>query len=171
MTTCPLPPFPTLPVEVVPAWLLGQPLQQLAAHISPYALPIATRCRTDRSGFIVDRAHAARPYDPSATVSGYSRPTTESGKRTPNSSQLVVILSPKLSPGLPIGGQKGIPPLTVSAPNRPQNANLLQNRRDRGAARRPRRPPPSRHVRRSRRVDASTSSANRGGAARPLVSD
>ena len=54
-----------------------------------YARMSAIRCRTDTSGFIVDTEPAAHPYDPPATVSGYSRPTTESGKWTPNPSQLV----------------------------------------------------------------------------------
>ena len=83
----------------------GTTLQQLAALILPCARMIAICCRTDSSGFIADTAPAAHPYDPSATVSSYSRPTTESGKRTPNPSQHAAILSPAPFAGLPIGGK------------------------------------------------------------------
>ena len=132
MTTCPLPPFPILPVGGVPAWLLGPSSRR---DTSPKPLTprmSATRCRADRSGFIVDTEAAAHSYDPPATVSGYSRPATESGTRTPNPSQLAAILSPEPLLGLPIGDKRVFPSLTVSAPNSPQNDNLLQNRRDRG---------------------------------------
>ena len=63
-------------------------------------------------------------------------------------------------PGTSCRGQKGSSLLTVSAPNSSQNGILLQNRRDRGAARRPRRQPPSRPVRRSHRGDVSPRQAN-----------
>ena len=110
-----------------PSMAAGTTLQQRAALILPCARMIAICCRTDSSGFIVDTAPAAHPYDPSATVSSYSRPTTESGKRTPNPSQHAAILSPAPFAGLPIGDKGAFTPLTVSAPNRPEGDNLLQN--------------------------------------------
>ena len=51
-------------------------------------------------------------------------------------------------PGLPIGGTRAFPSLTVSAPSSSQNGILLQSRRDR-------RPPDSRPLRCSRRADVS----------------
>ena len=104
----------------------GTTLQQLAALIPPCALTSTIRCRTDSSGFIVDTAYDAHPYDPSATVSSYSRPTTESGQRTPKPSQHAAILSPEPFAGLPIGHKGAFPVPTVSAPNRPNHDILLQ---------------------------------------------
>ena len=117
-----------------PRMAAGTTLQQLAARISPYALPSTIRCRTDRSGFVADPAHAAHPYDPSATIPSYSRPVTESATRTLKPSHHAANLSPEPYSGLPIGDKRAFPPPTVPAPNRPQYDNLLQTAGALGAA-------------------------------------
>ena len=139
-----------------PSSLAGTTLQQLAGRISPYALRSAIRCRTDQSGCL--RRHVTPPSPPriSAMIPTYSRLVTESHVRTPKPSDHADNLSPEPLPVLPIGDKRAFPSLTVSAPNSSQKYNPLQNRRDRGAARRPRRPCHFRPLRRSRRGDVST---------------
>ncbi len=105
----------------------GTTLQQLAALIPPYALTSTIWCRADRSGFIVDTTHAAHSYDPSATAYSYAALPTPLTQRRPNSSQHAAILSPAPFAGLPIGDKGAFTALTVSAPNRPEGDNLLQN--------------------------------------------
>ncbi len=95
------------------------------AHAS-YALPSTIRCRTDRSGFVVDPAPTPIPMNPPATIPSYSRPTTESATRTLKPSHHAANLSPEPYSGLPIGDKRAFPPLTVSAPNSSQKYNLLQ---------------------------------------------
>ncbi len=121
-----------------PSMAAGTTLQQLAACSSPYDLTSTIRCRTDRSGFIVDRAHDAHPYDPSATfpaTAAFPEPFTQ---RTPKPSHHAAILSPRPCSGLPIGDKRAFPSPTVSAPNSSQKYNLLQTAGARGAAPMPR---------------------------------
>ena len=141
-----------------PGMAAGTTLQQLAARSFPYALTSTIRCRTDRPGFVVDPAHAAHPYDPPATLPATAAFSTEYAQWTLRPSQRAANLSSKLCSRLPIGDKRAFPPLTVSAPNRPPRYNSLQNRRDRGAGRRARRPLHSRPVRRSRWGGASPTS-------------
>ena len=79
-------------------------------------------------------------------------PTATPPRRPANEPQIphnrAANLSPEPFPRLPVGGQKGVTPLTVSAPNSSQKYNSLQNRG-------PSRPRASRSVGRSRQVDVS----------------
>ena len=145
-----------------PSSLAGTTCGGDTSLIPPYALPSTIRCRTDRSGFVVGTAQAARPYRPSATVPSYSRPATESGRRTPKLSQHAAILSPERFSGLPIGDKRAFPSLTVPAPNRPERDNSLQNP---DLADRDSRPRPVAEFNPNRPLDAgdvSIYSANRG---------
>jgi len=128
-----------------PSSLAGTTCRRDRSRISAYALGSTIRCRTDRSGPF--RRCLTHPRLP-ATVPSYSHPTTESDVWTPTPSHQEDNLSPEPFPGLPVGGKRAFPLLTVSAPNSSQKDNSLQNRRDR-------RPPHSRPVRYSRRGDRS----------------
>ena len=145
-----------------PSSLAGTTCRGDTSRIFPCALPSTIRCRTDRSDCVVHPAHAAHPYASSATMHSYAVLPDTFTQRRPKSSEHAGNLSPEPFSGLPIGGQKGITALTVSAPNSSQKYNSLQNRRDRRAARRPRRPLLSRPVRPSRRGDVSPFAASGG---------
>ena len=152
-------PVPDASNRACPSSLAGTTCRRDRSRISASALQSTIGCRTDRSGPFRRCVTPLRPPPLSATIPTYGHPATESGLRTPKPSQFAANLSPGLFPGFPIKAKRAFPLLTVSAPNSSQNGNSLQNRRDRGAGRRPRRPRPSRLARRSPRGDVSPFSA------------
>ena len=148
-------PVPDASNRGCPSSLAGTTLQQLAARIPPCALRSTIRCRTD--GSWSHRRHVACPCPPhvSATVPNVGSLTRSTRTQQPVAAETCSNSPRKPFPALPIGDKRASPSLTVSAPNSSQKYNSLQNRRDHRAGWRPRRPPPFRPVRRSRRADAS----------------
>ena len=118
-------PFRPLPVGGVPAWLLG-PLSahlQPLLHLPPSRLQIgAELIRQGRSGppqFSVVLQPWLLATSPSLSISQAS-PMMTTGACSST--------GPSPFPPLPVGGQKGIPPPTVSAPNRSKRDNCCRAR-------------------------------------------
>ena len=131
-----------------PSSFAGTTCRRDRSRISPYALGSTIRCRTDRSGRLRRCLTRPRSTRLSATVPAYGRLTGRPPTQAQLATQACSNCPTEPFPGLPIGGQRASPSLTVSAPNSSQNGNLLQNQQDR-------RPPDSRPVGSSGRADVS----------------
>ena len=112
MTTTP---FRPLPVGGVPAWLLGP----LSATLQPL-MPL-TPSRAQHGADSTRQERFRPPHIPLASQLWLI--ATPASPRTLMTSPMMTtracsITGPNPSPRLPIGEQKGIPPLTVSVPNR-----------------------------------------------------
>ena len=103
---------------------LGSNLQP-SSPLTPSRVQFVAELTGQASSF--DTTHAAHPYCPSATAYSCAPLPTPLTQRTPKLSQHAAILSPEPFAGLPIGDKGAFAPLTVSAPNRPEGDNLLQN--------------------------------------------
>ena len=102
----------------------GTPQLQLATLMPPYALPCAIPCRTDTPG---ELRHSYRPSRPSATAAAYkSLPRSPSPQQQPCHWRMFHPV-PGAVPTTSCRGKKGILSLTVSAPNRSNRDNSLQN--------------------------------------------
>ena len=117
MSTSPLRP---LPVGRVPAWLLGP----LNCNLHPFSL--LTPCRLQYGAEMTRQGKSPTPHIslspqpwPLATVPALSIPVNIASKVT-EACSIAAQSSFRL---LPVGGQKGSSPLTVSAPNRSKRGN------------------------------------------------
>ena len=113
-------PFRPLPVGCVPAWLLGP----LSAHLQPLLLLTPSRLQY---GAHLTRQGRSGPPQFSVVLQPWLV-TTHASPRTLITSPMMATgacttTGPNPFPRFPIGGQKGIPRLTVSAPNSSKRDN------------------------------------------------
>ena len=118
-------PFRPLPVGGVPAWLLGP----LSSHLQPL-MPL-TPSRLQFGAELI-RQEGSRPPHPSIAlqlwlVATSASPTTFT-TRPMAATGACSTTRPDPFRLLPVGGRKGIPPLTVSAPNRWKRENCCSAR-------------------------------------------
>ena len=131
-----------------PSSLAGTTCRRDRSRISPCVLSCSSCCRIDRSGPFRRCVTHPRPPCLSATVPAYNRFTHSIPTQRQLATRACSNFPTESFLGLPIGGKRAFPSLTVSAPNSSPKYNSLQNRRDR----RPSRACP---VRRSGRADRS----------------
>ena len=118
-------PFRPLPVGAVPAWLLGpfsSHLQPLL-HLPPSRLQYGAELIRQGMPSTPRIPLAPHPW-PIATVPPLSNPVNIASKVT----EACSTTCPSPFPPLPVGGQKGIPTPTVSAPNRSKRDNCCSAR-------------------------------------------
>ena len=122
MTTTP---FRPLPVGSVPAWLLGP----LSAHLQP--LLHLTPSQLQIGAVLIRQGSPCPPQFPVALqpwlLATFAPPTTFT-TRPMMTAGACSIIGPSPFPRLPVGGQKGIPLPTVSAPNRWKRDNCSSAR-------------------------------------------
>ena len=113
-------PFRPLPVGGVPAWLLGP----LSAHLQPLMPLPPPRLQY---GAELTRQGSPRPPHFSVALQLWLVATHASPRTLITSPMMATgactTTGPSPFPRLPVGGQKGIPPPTVSAPNRSNRDN------------------------------------------------
>ena len=113
-------PFRPLPVGGVPAWLLGP----LSAHLQP--LMHLTPSHMQYGADLMRQGRPRRPCIPLASQLWLV--ATPASPRISATNPMMTTgacsaTGPSPSLRLPVGGQKGIPPPTVSAPNRSKRDN------------------------------------------------
>ena len=118
-------PFRPLPVGGVPAWLLGP----LSAHLPPLLHLTPSRLQI---GAELIRQGSPCPPQVSAVLQPWLLATSPSLSISQTSPMMTTeacsTTGPSPFPRLPVGGQKGIPPPTVSAPNRSKRDNCCRAR-------------------------------------------